>query len=117
MKNNETVHSAKDYVEFLQFLSQLIDMAIAESEITYCSIQSIADQYEMSAVELNQFLCQKHIQYRRGGVWHLNSRYANRGYVLNKTGKNSKTHLRWSSKGKDFIESLLAQDGIEKIHK
>lgn len=104
------------YVHYHDLRDYIFALAKKEHETEYCSIQSIASAYGMSAVRLNQYLCAKHIQYRRGGVWHINARYAKRGYV-NKTGRDSHTHLRWNNKGKEFIESLLAQDGIEKIHK
>ena len=85
-----------------------------EPPIKY-TISEIAEEYGMSAVKLNAYLKTKHIQYKCKGVWHINSKYAKRGYVVSVSGRNKKTHMYWTAKGKKFIESLLEEDGYNKI--
>ena len=79
------------------------------------SVTSIAKEYGMSGVKLNKYLCDKHIQYRCKGVWHILSKYSKKDYVISVSGRNKKTHMYWTFEGKKFIESLLDADGYKKV--
>ena len=79
------------------------------------SVTSIAKEYGMSGVKLNKYLCDKHIQYRCKGVWHILGKYSKKGYVISVSGRNKKTHMYWTFEGKKFIESLLDADGYKKV--
>lgn len=79
------------------------------------TISEIAKEYEISAVKLNNILKAEHIQYRSKGVWHINSKYGKKGYVVSVSGRNKKTHMYWTFEGKKFIESLLEADGYQKV--
>lgn len=109
----ETIHiDGKLYFELDSTLAWISEYE--EAKKVY-SVSDIAVTYGMSAVELNQYLQAKKIQYKRCGVWHIYSKYAKKGYVSTISGKNKKTHLYWTTFGKAFIEQLLADDGYTKI--
>ncbi len=79
------------------------------------TVTSIAKEYGMSGVKLNEYLCGKHIQYKCKGVWHINSKYGKKGYVVSVSARNKKTHMYWTYEGKMFIEKLLEEDGYHKV--
>jgi len=78
------------------------------------TITAIGKPYGFSAYKLNQYLINKHIQYRKRNVCHIYQKYAKKGYVKSVSGANKKTHMYWTAYGKDFIEKLLAEDGYTK---
>lgn len=76
------------------------------------SVTAIANECGMSAVRLNRYLCEKGVQYKRGRTWHIKSSYKKKDYVTSVSGANKKSHMYWTSKGKEFIMKLLEEDGI-----
>lgn len=87
------------------------------------SIGKIAKDYGKSAQWLNQFLHEKGIQFKQGGIWLLYQKYADQGYTKSKTEtfsggdgqQHSKIHTYWTQKGRLFIYDLLKADGILPI--
>ena len=78
-------------------------------------ITVIAKEFGLSAQALNNYLHAKKVQYKCGGVLVLYQRYANKGYTLPQTflkGVSAKQRTLWTQKGRAFIYSLLAADGI-----
>lgn len=78
-------------------------------------ITVIAKEFGLSPQALNNYLHVKKVQYKCGGVWVLYQRYANEGYTLSQTilkGSSAKQRTLWTQKGRAFIHSLLAADGI-----
>ena len=84
------------------------------------SISSIAKDYGKSAIWLNKWLYEHHVQYKQGDIWLLYQKYAENGYTSTKTspyaGKNGEYHNRvhtyWTQKGRIFIYELLKENGI-----
>ena len=84
------------------------------------SIGKIAKDYGKSAQWLNQFLHEKGIQFKQGGIWLLYQKYADQGYTKSKTEtfsgedgqQHSKIHTYWTQKGRLFIYDLLRSGGF-----
>lgn len=82
-------------------------------------ITLIAQQANMTARKLNEFLKEKKIQRKVNGTWVLSSKYLNQGYASLKTHAFTDSHgnertsqqLYWTEKGKEFILSLLGLTG------
>ncbi len=76
----------------------------------------IAKELEMSAIELNQWLCNQGIQYGQSGQYMLYADYARRGYAKNRTHSyrdndgelHTRTYLVWTERGREFIHKLLS---------
>ena len=60
------------------------------------SITKIAKDYGWSAKKMNEWLKEKHIQFRQGDIWLLYQKYAERGYTSTKThvhpGRDGELH-------------------------
>ena len=74
-----------------------------EEERLYTDDQ-IARAHHMTARELNKFLNVTGVQYTRKGRWYLYSKYNKKGFT-----QGSSSWLRWTEKGKNFIEELLSK--------
>ncbi len=76
---------------------------------------TIAKAYGMSAVMFNKILDSYAIQYYRGGCWHLHSKYDSKGFVEYETriiGNITRTLMKWTQKGKNFLYNFLKDKGI-----
>ena len=79
------------------------------------SITKIAKDYGWSAKKMNEWLKEKHIQFRQGDIWLLYQKYAERGYTSTKThvhpGRDGEPHTTvhtyWTQAGRLFIYRLL----------
>ena len=81
----------------------------------------VAKSFGWSAVRLNKYLSKKRVQYKRGEVWVLYAKYADKDYTnicwhqydidLNHRAK-FKAHTYWTTKGLLFIRELLKADGL-----
>ncbi len=75
----------------------------------------IAKELEMSAIELNRWLCEQGIQYGQSGQYMLYADYARRGFAQNRTHSyrdhegelHTKTYLVWTERGREFIHLKL----------
>ncbi len=75
----------------------------------------IAKELEMSAHELNRWLCEQGIQYRQSGQYMLYANYAERGLAQNRSysyrasdGKlHTLTYLVWTERGRRFIHQRM----------
>ena len=84
------------------------------------SATEIAKDYGKSARWLNDLLHNHGIQFKKGGIWLLYQKYAEKGYTSTKThnylddngGTHSKVHTYWTQKGRLFIYDLLKSHGI-----
>lgn len=83
------------------------------------SITKIAKDYGWSAKKMNEWLKEKHIQFRQGDIWLLYQKYAERGYTSTKThvhpGKDGEPHTAvhtyWTQAGRLFIYQMMKADG------
>lgn len=97
------------------------DVVLNCSDLLSTSV--IAKDYGKSARWMNQYLHDKGIQFKQGGIWLLYQKYAEKGYTSTKThnvngsdGKqHTKVHTYWTQKGRLFIYALLRADGILPI--
>lgn len=84
------------------------------------NISVIAKDYGWSAQKMNEYLHDKGIQYKRGGIWLLYQKYAAMGYTKTFTNLYSDSkaithagvHTKWTQKGRLFIYELLKNDGV-----
>lgn len=84
------------------------------------TITSIAKDYGMSAIEMNQLLHELYIQYKQSQQWFLYSKYQGQGYTHGKTTQfyhndgtpGSKINTEWTQKGRLFIYNKLKEIGI-----
>lgn len=87
------------------------------------SITEIAKDYGKSAKWMNNYLHEKGIQFKQGGIWLLYAKFANKGYTSTKTQTyngydgmvHSKVHTYWTQAGRLFLYDLLKADGILPI--
>ncbi len=76
----------------------------------------VAKELEMSAIELNKWLCNQGIQYGQSGQYMLYADYARRGFAKNRTHSyrdndgelHTRTYLVWTERGREFIHKLLS---------
>ena len=90
------------------------DMVLQSTSLL--STTEIAKDFRMTAQELNNFLEEHGIQFKRNGVWLLYKKYAERGYTQTKTytynNYSTSIHTYWTQAGRLFIYDLLKQNGI-----
>lgn len=81
------------------------------------TITTIAKDYGMSAIRLNEILREKKVQFKQGKTWFLYQKYAEQGYTQSKTylyddDSHAAMHTLWTQKGRLFIYGLLKDEGI-----
>lgn len=105
--------TAQQYFQIVKPKAEYYDDVLSSnSQIT---VNSIAMELGISAIKLNQMLKQKGIQYKQGDKWLLTSKYRGKGYddtmtykYFNSKGDQmTKTEMRWTEKGREFIHSLF----------
>ena len=74
----------------------------------------VAKGLGMSAQELNQWLCNRGVQYWQSGQYLLYADYARRGFAKNRThsyqgtdGMHSRSYLVWTERGREFITRMI----------
>lgn len=104
-------------------------IAELQPEATYCKIvlrcqdaipiTVIAKDYGWTPNQMNNFLRDHGVQYKRGKHWYLKDKYARKGYTKSETTvylkdgiEHSNIFMKWTQEGRLFIYNLLAQDGI-----
>ena len=87
----------------LRFKLEGKEVKQVEEERLY-TVDEIARANRMTARELNKFLNVMGVQYTRKGRWYLYSKYSKKGFT-----QGSASWLRWTEKGKNFIEELLSK--------
>ena len=86
-------------------------------------VSTIAQDYGMSAIELNKLLYKLGIQYKKGDQWFLYAKYKDMGYVKStykeiphRDGTISiKATTKWTPKGRAFIDEILKGIGISSV--
>ena len=87
----------------LRFKLEGKEVKQVEDERLY-TVDEIARTHHMTARELNKFLNVTGVQYTRKGRWYLYNKYSKKGLT-----QGSASWLRWTEKGKNFIEELLSK--------
>lgn len=88
------------------------DVLTSNSQIT---TNSIAMELGVSAIKLNKMLREKKVIYKQGDKWLLTSQFRGKGYddtythkYFNSKGEvMTKTEMRWTEKGREFIHNLF----------
>lgn len=86
-------------------------------------VSQIAEDYGLTAQELNRILHDKKIQYKMNKQWLLYSDHKGLGYTKSETYTYQKTngeqgtklHTKWTQKGRLFIHNILQNLGIEPL--
>ena len=76
------------------------------------STTDIAKEYRMDVCKLNWYLKYRNVQYLHKNKYYLCDNYCGKGLVVNIP---TKKYLRWTDKGKKFVEFMLEQDGYKKV--
>lgn len=76
------------------------------------STMDIAKDYRLDICFLNRYLEYRNVQYLEKNKYHLYDRYSGKGLVVDMP---TMKYLRWTEKGKKFIEYMLKQDGYKKV--
>lgn len=83
------------------------------------TITEIAKEYGMSGAKLNQFLRDKRVIYKRGNKWFVYQKFANDGLVgyeiFMPEDKEIRRTLKWTTKGEQFIRSILEDEDIKPV--
>ena len=83
------------------------------------TITEIAKEYGMSGRELNKFLHDKRIIFKKGDKWFVYQRYANDGLVgyeiYMPEDREIRRTLKWTTKGEQFIRNILEDEGIKPV--
>ena len=115
---NARIEERNKQIKELKPKAEYTDMVL-QSNNTF-TISQIANDYGMSAQELNKLLNKFEIQYKQSGQWLLYKPYKNKGYACSETTIISKgvgrvrtsMHTKWTQKGRKFIYDLLKCKGI-----
>ncbi|KIL72369.1 phage antirepressor KilAC domain-containing protein [Bacillus badius] len=134
----EALRLAADLEEEKQKLQSeklMLEQQVAEFEpkITYLDTildstdsvvaSQIAEDYGLTAQELNKILHNEEVQYKMNGQWLLYSQHKGKGYTESRTHKFTKTngetgtslHTRWTQKGRLFIHQILEKRDIHPL--
>jgi prophage antirepressor-like protein len=113
-RNEQNEAAIKVMTNKVNYLDTIL---LNDSTIT---ITSIAKDYGMSGVRMNQLLEELGIQYKQSQQWFLYSKYQNKGYTHSKSTQilrgngtvGFKNTTEWTQKGKAFIYKKLKDNGI-----
>lgn len=123
---------ANKQVDQLKFENKAYLQQIAEYEpkVTYVDeilkstdailVSQIAEDYGMTAIEMNKFLKKHGIQYKMGNQWLLYSKYKGNGYTKSETTPYTKRDgtkgisllTKWTQKGRLFLYEFLKSKDI-----
>ncbi len=111
--------SAKQIEELTNTVAELAPKAEYCDEVldsvSCMTTTQIAKELEMSAIELNRWLCEQGIQYGQSGQYMLYADYAHRGYAKNRSHSyrdsngelHTRTYLVWTERGREFIHKVI----------
>lgn len=76
------------------------------------STMDIAKEYRIDICVLNQYLEYRNVQYFKKNKYHLCGRLRGKGLIVDMP---TMKYLRWSEKGRKFVEYMLEHDGYKKV--
>lgn len=76
------------------------------------STMDIAKEYRIDICVLNQYLEYRNVQYFKKNKYHLCGRLRGKGLIVDMP---TMKYLRWSEKGRKFVEFMLEHDGYKKV--
>lgn len=109
----KTLQCRDEQIALLQPKAAYTDEVL--ESVSCFTITQIAKELDMTANELNRFLCRKHIQYGQSGQYLPYAQYARKGFTRNRTHWEerrggrlfTKTYLVWTERGRQFIHRLV----------
>ena len=113
-KKEEVIEAQTQQIEYVKERLSYFDMILNDTSLM--SVTSIAKDYGIGAVTLNQWLNELGVQYKQGDKWLLYYQYQAQGYTSTKMipicDRNGcviryKSHTEWTQKGRLFIYNLL----------
>lgn len=121
-KNEELVTivaAQKQKIAELQPKVSYYDMVLQCTDVL--PINTIANDYGWTHTKLNEYLCDKGVQFKLGNAgWLLDRKYVKGGYTsiemhnyMDDKGEiHTSIYTHWTQKGRLFIYDLLKRDGI-----
>ncbi len=109
----EEVNGLEEEISLLRTKASYLDKIMNHKGTI--TVTTIADNYGMSSRIFNKLLHELGIQYKQSGVWHLYSKYKDRGYVnisYIEMKDNTIPNMRWTNKGVMFLYNKLKSVGI-----
>lgn len=81
------------------------------------TIRQIAQDYGMTATQMNKLLNELHVQYKQSGQWLLYSKHVSSGYTKSVTYIDQYTgrstiYTKWTQKGRIFLYNLLKENNV-----
>ena len=125
-QNKQIAEQQKEIAEKSSVIEEMTPKASYYDIVLQCKdllpIRLIAQDYGMTANQMNKILHDKGVQYKQGRTWCIGYKYADKGYAQSKTypykGRHdvhAAWHLQWTQKGRLFIYDLLKGVGILPI--
>jgi prophage antirepressor-like protein len=113
----ETVHAQQAQIAEMQPKASYYDVVLNCKNAV--AITVIAKDYGKSGQWLNERLHNLGVQFKKGNIWLLYQKYAEKGYTCTKTHSylvekdevHSRVHTYWTQKGRLFIYELLKSGG------
>lgn len=115
---NETQRQViADFKPIKQYVDEIL------SSTGTMAITQIAADYGMSAVRLNNILCESGVQHRVNGQWILYRKHMGKGYtksgtipIVHSNGTpDTKMFTKWTQKGRLLIHEILTKQGIKAV--
>lgn len=111
-KQEKTIIDQAEQIAYLQPKADYCDQVL--DSVSCMTTTQVAKGLGMSAIALNNFLCDHHIQYWQSGQFMLYADYARRGFATNRTHcymvdgvQHSRSYLVWTEEGRHFIHNLF----------
>lgn len=87
---------------------------VMQSVNCYTTTQ-VAKELNMTAIELNQLLCQLFVQYKQSGQYLLYAEYARKGFAKSRThcyrdefgDVHTRSYLVWTESGREFLHEFV----------
>lgn len=118
-KNKELEEQAEQNASKVQFYDNLQEIRQREDARKIYSVSQIAHELGLTAASLNRLLIKKGVTIKIDGSWYVSDRYKNSGYAIERQTLTKRlndddqmelaeiTYLKWTSKGREFIHSLI----------
>lgn len=110
----------RQVIEDFKPIKQYVDVILESKDAI--AITQIAQDYGLTAYQLNNILHEEGIQYKVNGQWVLYKEHMGKGYTDSKTYKwenegwiRTKIHTYWTQKGRLKIHEILAKRGIRPL--
>ncbi len=116
-KVNELTKQVNTLAPKAEYCDEVLD------SVSCMTTTQIAKELEMTAIELNRWLCDQGIQYGQSGQYMLYGDYAHRGFAKNRSHSyrdsygelHTRTYLVWTERGREFIHRKFKQGACPRV--